>query len=227
MKIRSLIVAIFAASGIASASAAIQSNDYGSYTMAFDDSSIFGSPSFSFGSDGGVTGFGWTVPNALQVNGFGGAVMATFDLPSFTITANSGYSLSGLTASIRNLSFFSLVSQAPLANASYTVSLNDGLSSFGNMALESTTTSASLPGAPSYGYLGGSTTATNANYSKLMFNGTLFLAVNSPTAVYAQPQNELKFSLIAAAVPEPETYAMFLAGLGLIGGIARRKQIRG
>jgi hypothetical protein len=29
---------------------------------------------------------------------------------------------------------------------------------------------------------------------------------------------------ITAAVPEPETYAMFLAGLGLIGGIARRRK---
>lgn len=29
-----------------------------------------------------------------------------------------------------------------------------------------------------------------------------------------------------AAVPEPETYAMFLAGLGLMGGIARRRAAR-
>lgn len=29
---------------------------------------------------------------------------------------------------------------------------------------------------------------------------------------------------ITAAVPEPETYAMFLVGLGLIGGIARRRR---
>jgi len=30
--------------------------------------------------------------------------------------------------------------------------------------------------------------------------------------------------MITAAVPEPETYAMLLAGLGLIGTIARRRR---
>jgi hypothetical protein len=32
------------------------------------------------------------------------------------------------------------------------------------------------------------------------------------------------YALSMAPVPEPETYAMLLAGLGLMGGIARRKQ---
>jgi hypothetical protein len=31
-------------------------------------------------------------------------------------------------------------------------------------------------------------------------------------------------SVVAAPIPEPETYAMLLAGLGLIAGVARRKQ---
>ncbi len=30
-------------------------------------------------------------------------------------------------------------------------------------------------------------------------------------------------TLSIAAVPEPETYAMFLAGLGMLGAIARRR----
>ncbi|OQW85811.1 MAG: hypothetical protein BWK72_20440 [Rhodoferax ferrireducens] len=40
------------------------------------------------------------------------------------------------------------------------------------------------------------------------------------SSVYAQVDN---INLSVTAVPEPETYAMFLAGLGLIGGIARRR----
>lgn len=32
----------------------------------------------------------------------------------------------------------------------------------------------------------------------------------------------LSFDVVAAPVPEPESYAMFLAGLGLLGAVARR-----
>jgi hypothetical protein len=32
-------------------------------------------------------------------------------------------------------------------------------------------------------------------------------------------------TVMAAPVPEPETYAMMLAGLGLLGGMARRKKM--
>lgn len=34
-----------------------------------------------------------------------------------------------------------------------------------------------------------------------------------------------KFNATITAVPEPETYAMFLAGLGILGAVARRKKI--
>ena len=32
--------------------------------------------------------------------------------------------------------------------------------------------------------------------------------------------------VVRAAVPEPETYALMLAGLGLVGFVARRRQRR-
>lgn len=35
--------------------------------------------------------------------------------------------------------------------------------------------------------------------------------------------NQMSFTVVTAPVPEPETYAMFLAGLGIIGAIARRR----
>ncbi|WP_227815600.1 PEP-CTERM sorting domain-containing protein [Nitrogeniibacter aestuarii] len=44
------------------------------------------------------------------------------------------------------------------------------------------------------------------------------------TGLTVQAGDALSFDVSAvAAVPEPETYAMFLAGLGLIGGVARRR----
>jgi hypothetical protein len=45
---------------------------------------------------------------------------------------------------------------------------------------------------------------------QLPFNGNGFLS--------------LQYTAVTAAVPEPETYALMLAGLGLVGFVARRKQ---
>lgn len=36
---------------------------------------------------------------------------------------------------------------------------------------------------------------------------------------------DAKFNATITAVPEPETYAMFLAGLGILGAVARRKRV--
>ncbi|MBL8488678.1 MAG: PEP-CTERM sorting domain-containing protein [Rhodocyclaceae bacterium] len=51
--------------------------------------------------------------------------------------------------------------------------------------------------------------------------GYLFFDGVHPTAL-AHGQLGIAF---AAAVPEPETYAMFLAGLGILGAVARRKRL--
>jgi len=42
----------------------------------------------------------------------------------------------------------------------------------------------------------------------------------------AFPGGELRGFLVAAPVPEPETYALMLAGMGVIGAVARRKARR-
>lgn len=54
---------------------------------------------------------------------------------------------------------------------------------------------------------------TTASPIKLTLTGTL-----------AKPDAYYNGTIQVAAVPEPESYAMFLAGLGLIGGIARRRK---
>jgi hypothetical protein len=58
----------------------------------------------------------------------------------------------------------------------------------------------------------------------------LIAGLNSGTA-YANihssdfPMGEIRGFLHAAPIPEPETYALLLAGLGLIGAIARRRRV--
>lgn len=57
------------------------------------------------------------------------------------------------------------------------------------------------------------------NNTKLTDFGAFQLHVNSVTST----GDSVKFTQYTAPVPEPETYAMLLAGLGLVGFVARRR----
>jgi len=46
-------------------------------------------------------------------------------------------------------------------------------------------------------------------------------------SITAQPQNKFEISFTAMPVPEPETYAMLLAGLGALGWLTKRRQNQG
>ncbi|NTV72039.1 MAG: PEP-CTERM sorting domain-containing protein [Azonexaceae bacterium] len=58
------------------------------------------------------------------------------------------------------------------------------------------------------------------NSSKGSLTGSFQLGVN------VSGSTNVVAAAAVAAVPEPESYAMFLAGLGLIGAVARRRQLR-
>jgi hypothetical protein len=95
-----------------------------------------------------------------------------------------------------------------------------------------TTTSASVPEYTITGYLGGVAVA-NASYSKLkpLLGGvTLDQSVlgagfaNVDSVTISSKDGVLGFdNITVTAVPEASTYAMLLAGLGMIGVIARRR----
>jgi hypothetical protein len=50
-------------------------------------------------------------------------------------------------------------------------------------------------------------------------------SVRLDASITAFAADNVSFAGLSAPVPEPETYAMFLAGLGLMGAIARRKKL--
>jgi hypothetical protein len=56
-----------------------------------------------------------------------------------------------------------------------------------------------------------------------LFTPTDQIIVNGGNTAFGQIQNS-PGTWAVTSVPEPESYAMFLAGLGLMGGIARRRQ---
>lgn len=60
----------------------------------------------------------------------------------------------------------------------------------------------------------------------LIVGGSDYNAQFDTTATNFAKSYGLKVDLAVAAVPEPETYAMFMAGLGLMGLVARRRNRR-
>ena len=79
--------------------------DLSGYTLSCGDTTRFTAVDLTFG-DASNEGFGWNVANSVGVVSAGpGLRTATFALPSFTITAKPGFTLSGITGSLGNLVF--------------------------------------------------------------------------------------------------------------------------
>jgi PEP-CTERM motif len=80
-----------------------------------------------------------------------------------------------------------------------------------------------------WGYSGYSTSGNS--FTGYEFNGVLQIegTFSTMNVAIGQPEYWHGFNVGSAsvsAVPEPETYALMLAGLGLIGSIARRRNAR-
>ena len=68
-------------------------------------------------------------------------------------------------------------------------------------------------------------TVTGANAVSQVTN-TIYSNANGISTFTLTSNGQLAYSAAVAAVPEPETYAMLLAGLGFMGFVARRKQAK-
>lgn len=227
MKLRTLAAGVVAMASIFSAGAATTVVDLGNYSLTYDDATVLGSMSSSFSSSDGSVGFSWTIPTSVNVTSIGGgSSTATFALPDFTITAHSGYNLTGpLTGFLGNLVYSQVgtdamtsataVGQASIDSGSY-MPVGGDLERFETVNF----------GLGTSGYFGSSATVPAGSFTSFSvkdFALTLTASGGDYASIIAQPQNELKISFLAAAVPEPETYAMMLVGIGLIVTIAGRR----
>jgi hypothetical protein len=230
MKLNSCIAALLLAG--ASASHALVTQDLGTYTVTYDETTIFGAFSSTYGtssSDGTVNGFVWNVPNAVGVINRDPAttpiVTAIFTLPEITITVDPGYVLNGpLKVFMGNLSYVEvggattgILGYADVSvNGSAPVSFSGGFD-FAELA----------PGAGlGYFFANAQTTVTGATTIQLTNMSIVLSAANgSFSAIFAQPQNQLDFSVAAVPtdpVPEPQTWALMLVGLGTLVWTRRR-----
>ena len=229
MKLKSLALAALVALGVQAHAAVVTvSQNAGPYTLtySYDNALPLGFIDLGFfSSGGGAVGFEWSIADIVNVTSVAGLpVTATFAVPDFTIAVNPGYTLTGaITSSIGNIIY-----------AVSGVGATTSMSATGSFAVDGGPM-ISLPlgplakvvSSPSIGYFADSATAPIAAFSTFSVSGasiTLNASGGSFAAIGAQTQNKLKFEFTANPVPEPETYALMLAGLGVVGLMARRRQ---
>lgn len=176
------------------------------YTVTDDDGTAFGSIVGNGGGSDGITqhlSFSWDAPFGGStghdpiVKANGGSV--DFTIPAFTLTAAAGYEFSELRITLGGSVFtFSGSSSASFSGLSYTGP--DG--SFGTWTLAGTVHS---PAFTTYAFSGGT------------------LTLSAPGgAIFASEGPEVLFNV--TAVPEPEGYALALAGVGMAAMMLRRRR---
>lgn len=221
MKLKSLVAV--AALGAVSLAQATTTVNAGTYSVTYDETTPgFGSISSWF-STATTVGFEWSLSSSVAlVNKGGSPAPVSFAIPTFTITANPGYVLTGpLVGSLGNITFTDLAGSSSAA-AQATVSVDGGP----GVALGLTPLTKTFTSGNDAGYFSVAASTPLAGVTSFqVYNASLVLSVTagSFTSIVGQPQNKLKLEFTAAPVPEPETYALMLAGLGLVGWLARRR----
>ena len=197
------------------------------YSVNYDETTSFGSLS-SWGGGGNNVSFTWTVPNSVQVVSAGALEILAVDLPSFTVTAKPGWALGGLSAFLGNLSYFQLGGATTGILWYATVSVDGGPA----VPLSGGVPWVETSSAPGFqlGYFGGQLDAPSSSFTTFsVSNASIALSATDGTfsSIAAQPQNRLEIGFTAVPVPEPETYAMMLAGLAALGWLTMRRRAQG
>lgn len=202
--------------------------DLGTYTVTYDETTTFGYLAGAFTTSDNVVGFNWQFAGTAAdfVSSLTTSSLA-LALPSFTITANASGALYGpVSITIGKLAFTEVGAQAAtsaMLNGSYdsgsgATAIGGSLSGF-NVSTSGPVTSGSYVG---------TFTAPTGSFQSFDFSGTLALAASGGaySGIQPTPDNSVRVEFHAAVVPEPETYAMWFAGLLGMAALGRRRSAR-
>ncbi len=196
----------------------------GSYSLEYDETTVFGDPTLSVGP-GNSVGFAWSIPASVAVVSLGPtAASAPFLMPTYVITTNPGFALNGpITGFIGNLVFTDILGITTTATVSGALNINGaGDMPFSEALTKTVTLPIGLIG--SSGFMSLSPSVAIGAFSSFAFSGGLLLEASGGDGfaqVLAQPQNVFRVSFEAAPVPLPA--AVWLFSSALIGLAVRRR----
>ena len=153
----------------------------------------------------GSYGYQVTAANGL----FPGSNAGNVFMSTNTATDIMGFSgFTGGVSAIGGFFFASNISGAPTSASSITLTVTDNMGSIVEVVLNPTTTS----------FRGFTSTGTITSLS---------VAPTQPIGGFVWPSvDDLTLAQATAAVPEPATWAMMIAGFGLVGGTMRRRSTK-
>lgn len=227
MKLKPTVIALSLLAAVSSVSAITVAN-IGPATVTYDETTTLGFLAGSF-SSGNNYGFSWTLPNSASVVSFGATANTLVNLPSFTLTKNVGWNLSGAFKAFLGNPSFTEINGATNATTNIfgtaDISVNGGpaATTSGLVGFTITTISGPFVG----GYFSQTVSLPVGGFTSLaQSNGSLNFSASGGTfsTIISNPQNKLEYSFTATPVPEPETAAMLLSGLATLGWLARRRR---
>lgn len=214
---------------IATSASAVTVTDLGPATLSYDASSSFGALVDVSTDAAGRISFSWTVP-AFAYYSLGGTLQVDLALPGFTLTPDAGRALGSVMQVSLGDVMVGEVGKGAHAEVSFAaVSALDASSEVplsGHSWRELAPVTVGGSGArATYGteFLLG-----EPHQGALQFNGahvSLHLGGGNFTSLSSLPTTRLTVTMdtVQAPVPEPGTEALLLAGLAVVGFLARRR----
>lgn len=209
-----------------SALAATQTLDAGNYTISYDDSllGLFGTPTLSASGDLVFTPSGSPGFSAQTSSG----MTFTNSTVALTITADAGYKLTSFNL-LEKGDYYKLGSDSEVAVFGQ-LRVQDLGSSSANLS-SNIASATPLNVTSSFSKLATTDWTASASVGQLSTDRAIvsienILGAYVPTSGYAFIEKKSAvLDINVTAVPEPQSFAMLLAGLGVVGAMVRRRRV--